>query len=449
MDDSSLSGLLTIGLLTIAYALVTLAISTLLNSRAEYGEENQPLGNRRLKLTQQIVGTFFLFSIAITANQSIVPAVNRVLPTDWLVFVMVFTPLTFVIVVIAEIVPNSVGIIYAEPLAPVLRFLINPLVFVLRPVTWLTYRTSRLLSGMFGNTDVSDSITEEELLTLIDAGKSFEEEERRMIHSVLDLDKTTATEIMVPRIDIIAVEKGTSIAEARQVFLENGHSRMPVYKDNIDDITGLVYVKDLLEVWHNGDTVVGSVEEITRPVQFVPETMTADRLLHEFQRNKVHMVIVAEQYGGTAGLVTMENLLEEIVGDIQDEYDPDEPEDIVQVSENEYRIDAGIVLDDLNDALDVSLDDDDVDTLGGYIFSQLERVPEPGETLETDEMDMKIMAVEGRRIREVFVTLHEQDDADSADDDTLDDEDTPPDDGDPSPDAQPDDANARPSEEIA
>lgn len=228
-----------------------------------------------------------------------------------------------------------------------------------------------------------------------------------MIHSVLDLDKTTATEIMVPRIDMIAVEKSTSIAEARQVFLSNGHSRMPVYEENIDNVTGLVYVKDLLEVWHNGDTVVDSVEEITRPAHFVSEDMTADRLLREFQSNKVHMAIVVEEYGGTGGLVTLENLLEKIVGDIQDEYDADEAEEIVQVSDTEYRIDAGIVLDDLNEALDISLADDDVDTLGGYIFNRLERVPEQGETVEGEEINMQIVAVEGRRIREVFVTMND------------------------------------------
>jgi len=407
LDDSSLSSSLIIAALLVAYALMTLAISTLLNSRPEYGEENRTLGNRRLKLTQQIMATVFLFSMVLVALDGLIVPLAALLPVQWLAYVLVLLPLTLLVTVLGEVVPSSIGVAYAERLAPILRLFINPLVLVLRPLTWLVYHASRLLSKLFGSTDVATSITEEELLTLIDAGQGFEEEERRMIHSVLDLDKTTATEIMVPRIDMIAVEKSTSIAEARQVFLSNGHSRMPVYEENIDNVSGLVYVKDLLEVWHNGDTVVDSVEEITRPAHFVSEDMTADRLLREFQSNKVHMAIVVEEYGGTGGLVTLENLLEKIVGDIQDEYDADEAEEIVQVSDTEYRIDAGIVLDDLNEALDISLADDDVDTLGGYIFNRLERVPEQGETVEGEEINMQIVAVEGRRIREVFVTMND------------------------------------------
>lgn len=408
MDESSLSSLITAITLIPVYAVVTMGLSALLNSRPEYADENDEIGNRRLTLTQQFLSVILLFAIALTAVNSLVPSLTALWGNAWLHYIIVLLPFALAVLVLGEVVPKSVGAAYAEQIAPVMRVMIIPMVFVLRPLTALIYGASQLVSRLFGSTEIANSITKEELLTVIDAGQSFEEEERKMIHSVLELDETTVTEIMVPRIDIVAVEKDTSIAEARKVFLESGHSRMPVYDENIDNILGLVYVKDLLEVWHNGDTVVDSVEEITRPAHFIPETMTADQLLHEFQRNKVHMAIVVEDYGGTGGLVTLENLLEEIVGDIQDEYDEDEPEQIVQVSENEYRVDAGMVLDDLNDMLDVELSDEDVDTLGGFIFSQLERVPEPGEIIETDEVELRVVAVEGRRIREVHITRRER-----------------------------------------
>jgi putative hemolysin len=328
-----------------------------------------------------------------------------------LALLVVIVPLALVVLIIGEIIPNVLGKIHGGQFESPLRMVLNPFVIVLRPITWLLKRVTRSVTMLSGGDSKGNSITEEELLSLIDTGQSLEEDERKMIHSVLELDQTTVTEIMVPRMDILAVDKITSVAGARKVFLEGGHSRMPVYSENIDNIVGLLYVKDLLEVWHNGDTVVDSVEEIIRPAYFVPKTMTADLLLREFKLQKVHMLIVVEEYGGTGGVVTLEDLMEEIVGDIQDEYDENEIEEIVQVSLTEYRVDAGVVLDDLNDALDVDLEDNDVDTLGGYIFNMLERVPEPGEVINTEELELRVVVVDGRRIREVHVTKRELDNA--------------------------------------
>ncbi len=404
MDESRMYSLIAMIALVPIYALLTVSVTALINSRAEYADENQELGNRRLKLTQQLLATLILLALALTAYAALIAPLQTLWQNTWLPFIVVLVPLAVIALVFGEIAPASVGATHADWFAPVARLLMRLPLLLLRPLTWLVYRLSVLAAGMFGGKEVSNSITEEELLTLLDAGQSFEEDERKMIHSVLELDETAVTEIMVPRIDIIAVEKSTSIAEARQVFLESGHSRLPVYDDNIDHVVGLCYVKDLLEVWHNGNTVVESVEEIMRPAHFVPETMTADQLLREFKLNKVHLIIVVEEYGGTGGLVTLENLLEEIVGDIQDEYDGDEIDDIVQVGNNEYRVDAGVILDDLNDALGVELSDEDVDTLGGFIFNMLERVPERGEMIELETLALRVDKVEGRRIREVFVT---------------------------------------------
>jgi putative hemolysin len=417
LDESSLASLLVVIALIPVHALFTLAISAMMNSRAEYAEEQQEMGNRRLQITEQLVSILLLLvMVAISVERLILP-----LTAQWanlsLAYVIILAPLGLAVLILGKLVPETVGASYADRIAPLLRLLVIPVVFVLRPLTWLVYYLSMMVARLFGSIDTPTSITEAELLTLIDAGQDFEEEERKMIHSVLELGETTVTEIMVPRIDMVAVAKDTSIAQARTVFLESGHSRLPVYEENVDRIIGLVYVKDLLEVWHNGDTVVESVAEIMRPAHFIPETMTADQLLQEFQRKKIHMAIVMEEYGGTGGLVTLENLLEEIVGDIQDEYDEDEPEDIVQVAPNEYRVDAGVVLDDLNDALETKLNDDDIDTLGGFIFNYLERVPTQGEVIITDGLEMRVEKVEGRRIREVYVIKRNCADTDTKDED--------------------------------
>ncbi len=402
MDDPSLLSLMILIALLPIYMLVTLATSASL-SRPTGGDDDD-VSKRRLTLTQQLLSTLILFVMALAAQQGLVQPLATALGSAALAYVVVILPLAAAVMIFGEYVPRAVGVKYDQQIGFAGHLLMAPLQWALIPLTlsvqWLSDRLVRLM----GITEVATSITEEELLTLIDSGDHLEEEERKMLHSVLELDKTTVTEMMVPRIDVIAVEKGTSIADARKVFLESGHSRLPVYDDNIDHIVGLVYVKDLLEVWHNGHTVVGSVEEIMRQAHFVPEDMTADQLLQEFQRQKIHMAIVIEEYGGTGGLVTLENLLEEIVGDIQDEYDENESEEILKLTDTEYRVDAGMALDDLNDTLDVELTDEDVDTLGGFIFNKLERVPEEGEVILTEEVELRVLSVEGRRIREVHVT---------------------------------------------
>ncbi len=402
MDDPSLLSVVILIALLPIYMLVTLATSASLSRPTS--DDDDDVNKRRLTLTQQLLSTLILFAMALAAQQGLVQPLATALGSTALAYAVVMLPLAAAVMIFGEYVPRAVGVKYGQQIGFAGHLLMAPLQWALIPLTlsvqWLSDRLVRLM----GITEVATSITEEELLTLIDSGDHLEEEERKMLHSVLELDKTTVTEMMVPRIDVIAVEKGTSIADARKVFLESGHSRLPVYDDNIDHIVGLVYVKDLLEVWHNGHTVVGSVEEIMRQAHFVPEDMTADQLLQEFQRQKIHMAIVIEEYGGTGGLVTLENLLEEIVGDIQDEYDENESEEILKLTDTEYRVDAGMALDDLNDTLNVELTDEDVDTLGGFIFNKLERVPEEGEVILTEEVELRVLSVEGRRIREVHVT---------------------------------------------
>ncbi|MBZ0275872.1 MAG: hemolysin family protein, partial [Anaerolineae bacterium] len=308
--------------------------------------------------------------------------------------------------IMGNLVPEAVGSARADKLAPGSVYLMRALIFVMQPLTTVLIALSKWLSSAFGGGALVNVFTEEEIMTLLDAGEkegTIENEEKEMIYSVLQLNETLAREVMVPRIDIASIDIQTPVADALKVFIESGHSRIPVYEDSIDNIIGLLYAKDLLTCWSQG---VGDkpIREMLRKPFFVPETKRADMLLKELQTRKIHLAIVVDEYGGTAGVVTIEDLIEEIVGDIQDEYDLDEEADYIQQGPDEYLMDASIDLDDVNDLLEVELPTEDSDTLGGYIFSQLGRVPESGETVEDHRLLMRVESVEGRRIRKVRVT---------------------------------------------
>ncbi len=242
-------------------------------------------------------------------------------------------------------------------------------------------------------------------MTLVDAGEkagTIEDEEKEMIYSVLQFGETLAREVMVPRIDVVALDITTPLREALGTFIESGHSRIPVYEGSIDTIKGLLYAKDILPVLQNGDSK--SIGDLMRPAYFVPETKRADVLLAELKARKIHMALVVDEYGGTAGLVTIEDLLEEIVGDIRDEFDIHEEAEYEQLGPDEFSVDAAMNIDDFNELMDTELPSEDTDTLGGYMYSRFGRVPAVGETVETPSLVLRVEEVEGQRIRRVHVT---------------------------------------------
>jgi CBS domain containing-hemolysin-like protein len=225
-----------------------------------------------------------------------------------------------------------------------------------------------------------------------------------MIYSIFQFGDTMTREVMVPRIDVVALDIHTPLEEALNTIVQAGHSRIPVYEDSIDHVRGVLYAKDLLSLWQNGDTS-RPIRDVLRPAYFVPETKKADDLLAEMQARKVHLVVVVDEYGGTAGLVTLEDLIEEIVGEIRDEYDLNEEEVYQKVGDFEYLVDAGIDLDDLNRLLNTGLPTDESDTLGGFVLSKLGEVPSEGARIHTDGLDMEVLSVDDRRIRKIRVTV--------------------------------------------
>jgi CBS domain containing-hemolysin-like protein len=248
-------------------------------------------------------------------------------------------------------------------------------------------------------------VTEAELKTMVDAGEQeglIEQEERKMIYSIFDLGETLAREIMVPRIDVLALEINTPLDKAINALLDSGYSRVPVFNETIDNVLGLLYAKDLLSAWHSGSEV-SSLAELLREAYFIPEAKKVDELLAEMQARRIHVAIVVDEYGGVAGLVTLEDIVEEIVGEIRDEYDLREEAFYQEISPDEYVCSGRMDLDDFNELLNVELPVEDADTLGGYIYSRIGRVPTGGESIEAEGLVMTIEQVSKRRIRKVRI----------------------------------------------
>ena len=234
-------------------------------------------------------------------------------------------------------------------------------------------------------------------------GEGFiEDNGSRLVHSIVEFGKKKVREVMVPRIDVFAIEKGITLTEVREVVSGAGHSRVPVYDGNIDRIVGMLYVKDLVTV-ASGEEDRG-IEHMTREPYFVPEGKKIDDLLKEFQVKKIHMAVVVDEYGGTSGIVTLEDILEEIVGEIRDEFDHEAPL-VRKVGEGRYVVEGRTSLDDLGEMLGMELVSEDVDTLGGYLYNLLGRVPEEGEEFEYEGITFRIERLDGQRIAEVVLTL--------------------------------------------
>lgn len=287
---------------------------------------------------------------------------------------------------------------WALRLAP----LVSGAEFVLSPLIWLILRIGRRIAhSPLGRQ--YPLVTEEEIMTLVNAGEEggvIQGEEKAMIYSIFQLGDTLAREVMVPRIDVLAFEQDTPLEEATSTLLKTGYSRAPVFEETIDDVIGLIYVKDLLAAWFEG-IAEQSVADLGREAYFVPEAKRVDELLTEMQSKRIQMAIVVDEYGGTAGIVTFEDIVEEIVGEVRDEYDVAEELPFQKIEEDEYIFSGGIDLDDVNQLIEAELPKDTSETLGGFIYSQLGRVPMPGEIVEAGGLELVVEQVVGRRIRKV------------------------------------------------
>ena len=296
--------------------------------------------------------------------------------------------------------PDRISLIAAGPLSLFAR-LVSPLVVVLVTVT-------RAVSRPFGiDPTRTPALSAAEIRLIVEQGSEqgvLEAEEEQMISAVMGLGDSKLHEVMVPRIDIIAIDESATFDEAVAVVLKEGHSRTPLYKGSIDHVVGVLYAKDLLRIIAAGGTRP-MLRDIMRPAIFVPESQAVDDLLNELQRRKVHMAIVLDEYGGTAGLVTIEDLLEEIVGEIQDEFDEEEPM-LLRVGAGEAIIDGRADIEELTSLIDPGLtleDDEEYDTVGGFVYHRIGRVPVVGDTVSVAPFSITVVKAAGRRVGKVRV----------------------------------------------
>ncbi len=405
-----LTGLILIhALVTLAYAALTNTREPLLREQIEAQVDAPP----RLHLTYQLSVLLLRFGIAALAVTTLGQSLTSVLKIENLdlarlvAALLVLVPTALLTLIIGDLVPEAIGSTHAEMLARWFVFPMHLLIIILTPLVIAMMVVSKWLAGVVGSGDKVNVYTEEEIMTILDAGEkegSIENDEKEMIYSVLQFGDKTVREVMIPRIDVVAVDLDTLMDEALTVLLDSGHSRIPVYEDTIDNIKGLLYAKDLLRVLQKPSETPKPIVDLIRFPFFIPESKRADELLTELKSKKVHMAIVVDEYGGTAGIVTFEDLIEEIIGDIQDEYDTNEEQEYIELGPNAYRVDAGINLTDFNDLLDVELPTETSDTLGGFLFAEFGRVPEIGETLEYANLTLRVESLVRHRIRSVYVT---------------------------------------------
>ncbi|MFB6356535.1 MAG: hemolysin family protein, partial [bacterium] len=235
---------------------------------------------------------------------------------------------------------------------------------------------------------------------------ALEETELRMLHSVFEFDDTIVREIIIPRTDVVALDVDTGYDEVIELARDTGYSRIPVYEGKLDQIVGILNIKDLI-VRSDNDSESFNLRDLVRPAYFVPETKNVNQLLGELRRNQVHMAIVVDEYGGTSGIITMEDLLEQIVGEIHDEYD-EERDWILKIQDGTYIVDARIDLDDLDEQLGIELPTEEFDSLGGLIVEQMGKIPDEGEKLEYDSMIFHVVAANEQRVKKVRMVVPDE-----------------------------------------
>jgi putative hemolysin len=332
-------------------------------------------------------------------------------------FVIVTLLIALAAIIVGELVPKTLALTFADRFA---IFVARPIGWfdrILRPIVWFVSTVSNVLVRALGGKDRPKAgyLSTEELKMLVETGTEqggIEEDEKEMIHGVIELAETKVHQVMVPRIGIQAVEVNDPVNEVLEMIVRAGHSRVPVYEENLDNVIGILYAKDLLPFLMPGAAPPSQIDirALARPAAYVPETKPVDELLTEMRASKRHIAIVVDEYGGTAGLITMEDVVEEIVGEIQDEYDREES--LVEALEEEgivaYRLDGRVSMDDLRDLFDLSdaeeEDEDDYDTVGGYIVHRVGRIPLPGTVVPFRDVTLRVELAEPRRIAKVIAT---------------------------------------------
>jgi putative hemolysin len=385
--------------------------------RGRRGQRAGRMGERRVRYLAaiQLVEFFVIFGFSGIAAAFLAPRLSELLKligiaavfSDLGAVVVTVAALSLVAVLFGLFVPRSIGRKHAKQVLLLMVFPLELITWVTRPLVAVLFFLTRVVTAPFGADPREGTlISEEDIKEVIETGGEqgvLDVEERDMLHSVFALGEKKVHEVMVPRTDIVAIDVNTPPQEVLESVVSAGHSRIPVYEGSSDQIIGVLYVKDLFRRLARGEKDV-TVRPFLRPAQFVPETKKVDQLLREMQKDKVHIAIVVDEYGGTAGLVTIEDLVEEIVGEIRDEYDV-ERELVLPVSEHEAVMDARVPFSEVQETFGIDSPEgvDEFDTLGGFVTHELGRLPKVGETVKSNGVKFVVESVDGRRVGRVRV----------------------------------------------
>ena len=322
-----------------------------------------------------------------------------------------FLTITFLHIIFGELAPKSMAIQRPEQVAMFIAIPLRVFYLIFKPFIWVLNTFANFIIKRLGFEPVSeeeDQHSSEELRLLIDeGGKSgvIDTDEHKLIENIFDFAETPAKQIMVPRRKIFGIEYGKATPEILENFIDEGYSRVPIYRSTIDNIIGVIYAKDLISIMHHENLIL--LHDIIRRPYFINEDQKINGLLRDMQQDKVHLAIVLDEFGGTAGLVTLEDIIEEIVGEIQDEYDEEQPP-VVKINDYEFVMDAGLSIDDANDHLPVPLpEDDDYETLAGLIIDEIGRIPEAGEIINLINYKCEILKRSTRSVEQIKLSLED------------------------------------------
>lgn len=415
MDSSSVVQLVTILILLLLSAFFSsaeTALSTISTVRVRAMIED---GNKRAVLVDKVLEHYSKMISTILIGNNIVNISASALMTTFVidtfgnVYVGIGTGiLTILVLLFGEIIPKTLAKAHAESIALNYAFIIDKLMFVLTPVIFIVDKFSGLLMKLF-HVDPNanyNAITETELKTYVDVsheGGIIESEEREMIYNVFDFSDAVAKDIMIPRINMITVDKDATYSELEELFKQYMYTRIPVYEEDQDNMIGMVNIKDFLFIKDKENFQISS---ILRKAHYTYEFKKTADLLLEMREETYNVTFVLNEYGACVGMITMEDLLEEIVGDIRDEYDEDEKEKIVKIADNEYLVEGSMNIDDINDYLDTDMSSEDYDSVAGLIIEKLDRLPEEGEAVTLDNgIVLKVSKIDQNRITKLLIKL--------------------------------------------
>ena len=321
--------------------------------------------------------------------------------------------MTILILIFGEISPKLMARNNSAKIAEAVSVIIYVLSIILTPVVYCLIFISRFVGRILGVNMTSPQlmITEEDIISFVNVGNAegiIEEDEKEMIHSIVTLGETSAKEVMTPRTSMLAFEATKTINEVWDEIIDNGFSRIPIYEETIDNIIGILYIKDLMEHIKNNELDL-PIKQFVRSAYFVPETKSIIEILKEFRGLKVHIAMVLDEYGGVVGLVTIEDLIEEIVGEIRDEYDDEEDSYYKKIADNEYEVDAMTDIETINKDLELELPiSEDYESLGGLIVTTTGKICEVGDEVQIDNVYLKVLEVDKMRVSKVFIRISEK-----------------------------------------